>query len=86
MEATPTPERAKAALVLNRSKLDELRRANGIETEADLAAVIGVDTATLWRATNGKPVSGGFVARVVIAFPHASMRSLFDPVVLEHAS
>jgi DNA-binding XRE family transcriptional regulator len=64
-------------MVLVRSKLDELRKANGIETESEMARIIGVNPATLWRVSRGEPVSGSFIARVMIAFPHASMDQLF---------
>jgi DNA-binding XRE family transcriptional regulator len=68
-------------VVLNRSKLDELRRANGIQSEADLARIIGVSPTTLWRVSNGEVFpSNGFIARVILAFPHASMSSLFEVV------
>jgi len=70
-------------MVLKRAKLDELRRANGIETEAQLAKVIGVNPATLWRASEGKPVSGGFIARMKLAFPHVSSDALFAAVPAE---
>lgn len=77
MEANPTLA-TRPALILNRPKLDELRRANGINTEQGLAKIIGVRVETLWRASKGDPVSGAFVARVKLAFPHASMDSLFE--------
>lgn len=67
--------------MLNRPKLDELRRANGIQTETELARIIGVSPATLWRVSEGKVnPSNEFIARVVCAFPHASMSSLFEVV------
>jgi len=65
------------ALAINRAKFDEIRRANNIATEVDLAGIIGVDVSTLWRASNGSPVSGNFVAAVMRAFPHADVRTLF---------
>lgn len=67
------------SIVLNRSKLDELRRANGIETEADLARVLKVDAATLYRVTAGKTLpSNGFIARARLAFPHVKFEDLFS--------
>jgi transcriptional regulator with XRE-family HTH domain len=81
MQAATNTARAKDALVLNRPRLDELRRANGINTEAALARIIGVSPATLWRVSNGEvSPSNGFMARVMLAFPHASMSSLFEVV------
>lgn len=67
--------------MLNRSKLDELRRANGIQSEAELARILGVSPTTLWRVSNREVApSNGFIARVLLAFPHASMASLFEVV------
>ena len=70
-----TPE---AMLVLNRAKLDELRRAHGIESEAKLARTIGVSAETLWRVSNGGKPSNAFMARVKLAFPSASLDVLFE--------
>lgn len=78
METVPTSAKSRPGLILNRNKLDELRRVNGITTEKKLAEIIGVRVETLWRASQGAPVSGAFVARVKIAFPHASIESMFD--------
>ncbi len=80
MQTVPVTTTAKPALVLNRRQLDALRKANGIETEAELARIIGVRPETLWRATKGEPISGIFAASVKIAFPHASLDSLFSAV------
>ncbi|WP_137843816.1 helix-turn-helix transcriptional regulator [Microbacterium sp. 2FI] len=72
--ATPTD----VALVLNREKLDDLRRAHGIATEAELARRIGVNPSTLWRVSNGEvQPSTPFIARVLLAFPSARMDDLF---------
>jgi len=87
MQPTRTPStRATAALVLNRARLDGLRKAHGIETEADLARVIGVNAATLYRVTNQLTLpSNEFIAKVAIAFPSASLDQLFQVVVVEPA-
>lgn len=69
--------------MLNRAKLDELRKANGIDTESDLARIIGVDPATLWRLSRGAAVSGSFIARVKLAFPHVPMDQMFSVVTTE---
>lgn len=65
-------------IVLNRKNLDALRRANGIETEAELARIIGVTPSTLWRVSKGEVApSQAFIARVLVAFPHAQFATLF---------
>ncbi|HEY9310255.1 MAG TPA: helix-turn-helix transcriptional regulator [Microbacterium sp.] len=72
---------------LRREKLNELRKANGIQTEAELARIIGVSPETLWRVSNYKmPASGGFIARTLIAFPHASFEVLFEVTASEPAA
>ncbi|NLP82606.1 helix-turn-helix transcriptional regulator [Microbacterium sp. CFH 90308] len=64
---------------LRRDKLNDLRKANGIQTEAELARIIGVSPETLWRvSTRKQPASGDFIARALIAFPHASFEVLFE--------
>lgn len=77
-------------LRLNRVKLDELRRAHGITSEAELARRIGVDAATLWRVSNAESAPGPtFIARVMVAFPTARMDDLFSvtkPEVMAVAS
>ena len=79
MKANVTTASQSPTIVLNRAKLDELRRANGIETERDLARVLNVDTATLYRVTTGKTLpSNGFIARAKIAFPHVKFEDLFS--------
>lgn len=79
MSATNTHEREQVALTLNRSTLDQLRKAHGIKTEAELARRIGVDPSTLYRISVGEvQPSPGFIARVKLAFPMASLDSLFS--------
>ena len=78
MQVPSTPVRTSPAVTLNRPQLDELRRAHGIETEVELARIIGVNPATLYRLSKGEPVSAGFIARVKLAFPAASFDSLFN--------
>lgn len=69
------------AITLRRDKLDELRRANGIESEAELSRIIGVSPTTLWRISRGDVVpSPGFIARTLLAFPHAKFETLFSVV------
>jgi DNA-binding XRE family transcriptional regulator len=66
-------------LVLNRTKLNELRRAHSIDSEAELARRIGVAASTLWRISEGKvQPSTEFIARVMVAFPTARMDDLFS--------
>jgi len=70
-------------LALNRTKLNELRQAMGIQSDAEFARRIGVDPATLYRITTGrtKP-SNEFMAGLKAAFP---LVSLDDLLVLERA-
>lgn len=70
----------KAQLVLREAKLDELRRAHGIETDVRLAKAIGVSVETLWRVRNGGAPSNAFIARLKLAFPAASLDVLFEVV------
>jgi DNA-binding XRE family transcriptional regulator len=66
-------------LVLNRKKLNELRRAHSIDSEAELARRIGVAASTLWRISEAKvQPSPEFIARVMVAFPTARMDDLFS--------
>jgi len=63
---------------LNRKRLDGLRRAHGIESETDLAKVIGVARSTLWRVSQGEVrPTADFMAATCAAFPSASFESLF---------
>lgn len=69
------------ALVLNRSRLNELRKANGIETEKDLARVIGVNYTTLYRVSIGSTIpSNEFMAKVAMAFPLVPFDQLFTVI------
>lgn len=64
-------------LVLNRQKLDELRRASGIPSEAELARRLNVDVSTLYRVSAGKTVpSNEFIAGLKVAFPMCSLDDL----------
>lgn len=68
-------------LTVERDRLDSLRNAHGIDSDADLARVIGVDPATLYRVREGKTVaSNEFLAKVAIAFPGASFDHLFTVI------
>ena len=80
MKETFTGESA-PTIALRRDKLDELRRANGIGSEAELSRIIGVAPTTLWRISRGDVVpSHGFIARTLLAFPHAKFETLFELV------
>ena len=69
------------AIALRREKLDELRRANGIDSEAELSRIIGVSPTTLWRISRGDVApSPGFIARTLLAFPHSKFETLFEVV------
>lgn len=68
-------------IVLRRKKLDMLRRANGIDTESELARIIGVSSTTLWRISKGEvEPSASFIARTLRAFPHTTFENLFQVV------
>lgn len=71
-------------LALNRTKLDELRRASGIRSEAELARRLGVDASTLYRVSSGKTApSNEFIAGLKAAFPLCSLDEL---LTLERAA
>jgi hypothetical protein len=83
MQSDSTPATGQR-LVLNRAKLNELRMASGIRSEAELARRLGVDAATLYRLSNGSAVPGNrFITGLKLAFP---MCSLDDLLTLERAS
>lgn len=80
MQATRTTARG-PHLTVNRDRLDSLRRAHGIDSDAELARVIGVDPATLYRVREGKvTASNEFLAKVATAFPNVSFDHLFSVV------
>lgn len=83
-EKPTAPAAPAVAFVLNKNRLEELRKAHGIETNEDLARVIGVNTATLHRVTKGDVTpSNSFMARVAVAFPSTSFDQLFTIVVTQ---
>lgn len=83
MQTDSTPA-ARPRLTLNRPKLDELRRASGIPSDAELARRLGVNVVTLYRVSEGKTKpSNEFIASLMVAFP---MCSLDDLLVLERAA
>ena len=66
------------ALVLDLNRLEELRKAHGIESDTDLARVIGVAPSTLFRVrTRRTTPNNDFMTKVRLAFPAASLDSLF---------
>lgn len=86
MELPTETARVRRVLVLNRDKLDELRRANGIESETKLAKVLGVSYTTLWRVSNGEVApSNEFITAVLLAFPHVEWPALFSFGTVEKA-
>lgn len=65
-------------LTVDPDRLDQLRDAHGIPTDAEFARRIGVDNSTLWRVRKGESIaSNEFLAKLAAAFPHASFDSLF---------
>jgi transcriptional regulator with XRE-family HTH domain len=80
MQSDRTPTRS-LHLTINADRLNTLSRAHGISTDAELARVIGVNPATLYRVREGKTVaSNEFLAKVADAFPNASLDHLFELV------
>lgn len=74
--AHATPARVDR-LVLDVVALHELRRTHQIESDAELARMIGVDRTTLARVAAGGPPSNGFMARTKLLFPSAPLDRLF---------
>jgi len=73
--ATPGPPPGN--LVLNVSKLNELRRAHELDNDTELAA-LGVNRTTLYRVISGAVLpSNTFMARLKIQFPSVPLDSLF---------
>ena len=69
---------ASKEMVLNDETLNTLSRAHGIRSEAELARLIGVNSATLYRVRQGLTApSNAFIAGIKLAFPAASLDSLF---------
>lgn len=72
---------ARTHFTIDQDRLDALRVAHGIDSDAALAARIGVHPATLYRVREGKAVaSNEFLAKVAAAFPNASFDTLFRVV------
>ncbi|MEX8058710.1 helix-turn-helix transcriptional regulator [Microbacterium sp. 16-032] len=77
MQAT-SPGARTHYLSVDPERLDKLRDAHGIPTDAEFARLIGVDDSTLRRVRKGETVaSNEFLAKLAAAFPHASFDSLF---------
>jgi predicted transcriptional regulator len=75
---TPRIDAKTPQMRLNVPKMNELRRAHELESNVDLARLLGVDTATLHRVMKGTVApSSSFIARVKLAFPSVSIDSLF---------
>lgn len=65
-------------LKINLSRLDSLRDAHGIPTDAELARRIGVHPGTLMRVREGSTIaSNQFLAKLALAFPHVTKDDLF---------
>lgn len=65
-------------IAVNLERLDALRDAHGIATDAELARRIGVHPGTLLRIREGKVIaSNEFLAKLAVAFPHVSKDDLF---------
>jgi DNA-binding XRE family transcriptional regulator len=65
-------------LVLNVAKLNELRRAHELDSDTELAALLGVNRTTLYRVISGAVLpSNTFMARLKMQFPSVPLDSLF---------
>jgi len=65
-------------LVLNVAKLNELRRAHELDSDTELAALLGVNRTTLYRVISGTVLpSNTFMARLKMQFPSVSLDALF---------
>ncbi len=53
---------------------------DGARTDTAIAERIGVTRPTVTRALDGEPISGGFVAAVLLAFPDREFGDLFEAV------
>ena len=84
MKATTDNESpGQAYLRLNTEKLYELRKANGIASDAEFARKIGVDPASLYRyTTKGARPSNAVLARIKAAFPLVALDELVKLVVV----
>ncbi len=68
-------------IAVDSDRLDSLRIAHGISSNAELARIIGVDRSTLLRVREGKTIaSNEFLAKLATAFPFISKDDLFKIV------
>ena len=75
---TPVTPGHEMLTVLNIDLLEDLRKANGIESLAALSRTLEIDGATLFRVMSGRTApSNHFITRVRIAFPHVKLEALF---------
>lgn len=80
MQSTGTPS-SPVRITITRDRFEALKSAHGITSDQELAEKIGVNKATLYRVREGKTTpSAEFLARVVSAFPQASLDHLFTLV------
>jgi len=76
---TTSPEGSSPRLALNVEKLNELRRAHDIKSDAALARLLGIDTSTLYRIQTGdSDPSNAVMARFKVAFPTVALDTLFS--------
>lgn len=68
-------------IAVDQDRLDTLRSAHGISSDAEFARIIGVHPGTLMRVRDGKTIaSNEFLAKLASAFPHISKDDLFKVV------
>lgn len=70
-----------ATLKLRKDQLTKFRKLAGIETDAALAARMGIDAGNLSRVLRGAQQPGPrFIASLVAAFPGMDLDDLFEVV------
>lgn len=75
---TKDVDRGEVRFILNTDRLNQLRIANGITDEKELAGVIGISAQTLWRVSQkGETPSNVVMAKIASTFPQVAFANLF---------
>lgn len=76
-----------ATLRLKSEALSKYRRIAAIDTDAELAARMGIDAGNLSRVLKGTQSPGSkFIASLVAAFPGLELDDLFEVVTVDEAA